>query len=155
MGTDQQIRTLAASIDIAAPVASVWRVVADVRRTGEWSPECRRVIPIGGRVRRGTWLLGLNRRGNTRWPTLSRVVRFEPEREISWRVDTNRSRWGYTLRETDAGCELTSTRRTPDGVGAFAGWFTRTFLGGQTSHDEELEAGIRASLERIRSLAEA
>jgi uncharacterized protein YndB with AHSA1/START domain len=151
----EQLRTLEVSIDIAAPVASVWRVVADVRRTGEWSPECRRVIPIGGRVRRGSWLLGLNRRGRTRWPTLSRVTRFDPEREISWRVDTNGAHWGYTLRESAAGCELTSTRRTPNGVGAFASWFTRTFLGGQTSHDEELEAGIRASLERIRTLAEA
>lgn len=152
---DEQIRTLAASIDITAPTASVWRVVADVRRTGEWSPECRRVIPIGGRVHQGAWLLGLNRRGSTRWPTLSRVTRFDPEREISWRVGTNRSQWGYTLRATDAGCELTSTRRTPNGVGAFASWFTRTFLGGQTNHDEELAAGIRASLERIRSLVEA
>ena len=32
---------------VESPPAAVWRVVSDVRRTGEWSPECRRVVPLG------------------------------------------------------------------------------------------------------------
>ncbi|WP_396327699.1 SRPBCC family protein [Jatrophihabitans lederbergiae] len=39
---------LTASIDVAASPSAVWRVVSDVRRTGEWSPECSRVLPWGG-----------------------------------------------------------------------------------------------------------
>jgi hypothetical protein len=62
MTVTEQIAGLDASIEIAAPVADVWRTVSDVRRTGEWSPECRRVVPLG-RVRNGTWLIGFNRRG--------------------------------------------------------------------------------------------
>jgi len=144
---------LNASIEIAAPVADVWRIVSDVRRTGEWSPECVRVRPVG-RVRRGAFLIGFNRRGRARWATLSRVVRFEPNQEIAWHVLTNRSIWSYALRPTDGGCELTSARRTPDGVGRVAGLFTRAFLGGQATHDAELESGMQSGLARIKALAE-
>jgi hypothetical protein len=153
MTVTEQIAGLDASIEIAAPVADVWRTVSDVRRTGEWSPECRRVVPLG-RVRNGTWLIGFNRRGGTRWPTLSRVVRFEPDAEIAWRVMTNKAIWSYTLRATSFGCVLSSARRTPDGIGRFASFFTRRYLGGQAAHDAELQAGMRSGLERIKALVE-
>ena len=67
-----QPRSLTAILDIAAAPRVVWALVADVRRTGEWSPECVRVLPVGG-LRRGSFLLGLNRRAKVRWATLSRV----------------------------------------------------------------------------------
>ena len=145
---------LTASIDVAAPPATVWGVVSDVRRTGEWSPECFRVLPLGP-VRAGGLLLGVNRRGRIRWVTLSRVVSYRPEREIGWRVLTNRSEWRYELRPGPAGTTVTETRRTPRGEGRFALWFTRVFLDGQAVHDAELERGMRAGLERIGALAEA
>jgi hypothetical protein len=153
MTATEQSSGLNASIEITAPVADVWRIVSDVRRTGEWSPECVRVRPLG-RVRRGAFLIGFNRRGRARWATLSRVVRFEPDQEIAWHVLTNKSVWSYTLRPTERGCELTSARRTPDGVGRVAALFTSAFLGGQAAHDTELEAGMRSGLERIKALAE-
>ena len=40
----------------------------------------------------------------------------------------------------------------PAGVGNFARLFTRVLLGGQVPHDDELEAGMRRGLERIRDL---
>ena len=40
-------RTLEASVDVAAEPADVWRIVGDIRRTGEWSPECSRALPLG------------------------------------------------------------------------------------------------------------
>lgn len=128
--------------------------MSDVRRTGEWSPECRRVIPLG-RVRLGTWLLGLNRRGAVHWPTLSRVIAFEPDAEIGWRVLTNRAEWRYQLQPSTGGTSMTQTRATPRGVGRFAAWFTRVFLGGQRDHDDELEQGMRQGLGTIKAIAEA
>lgn len=153
MTATESITGLDASVEIAAPVAEVWRTVSDVRRTGEWSPECRRVVPLG-RVRKGAWLIGFNRRGETRWPTISRIIRFEPDAEITWRVMTNKSVWSYTLRATETGCALSSARRTPDGIGRFASFFTRRYLGGQAVHDAELQAGMRSSLERIKAIVE-
>ena len=147
-------RPLTASVDIDAPCAAVWLVVADVRRTGEWSPECTSVTPLG-RVRRGSLLLGRNRRGKVRWATLSRITEFEPDTAIGWTVLTNRSRWRYELRAAQHGTSVVQTRRTPRGEGRFALWFTRAFLNGQAVHDDELEAGMAAGLDRIKRLVEA
>lgn len=152
--TDTSPRPLTACVDIGAPPLDVWRVVADVRRTGEWSPECVGVTPIG-RVRRGALMLGRNRRGRVRWVTLSRIVEYQPGVAIGWTVLTNRSRWCYELRPTTGGTAVVQTRRTPRGEGRFALWFTRAFLEGQAEHDNELEAGMAAGLERIKLMVEA
>jgi Polyketide cyclase / dehydrase and lipid transport len=146
-------RPLHASVEVSAAPGEVWRVAADLRRTREWSPECSRVIPLG-RVHQGGWLLGLNRRGWVRWATLSQIVRYEQDREIAWKVLTNRSVWTYRLEPTDAGTKITETRETPDGIGRFARAFTEVLLGGQQLHDDELEAGMTCGLEKIRAVAE-
>ena len=154
MARQVQPQPLTASIEVAAPPAAVWRVVSDVRRTGEWSPECRHVVPLGP-VRLGALLIGVNRRDRVRWVTVSRVTSCEPGREIGWRVLTNRSEWRYELRPGPAGTAVTQTRRTPRGEGRFALWFTRAFLGGQAPHDAELAEGMARGLERIRDIVEA
>lgn len=146
-------RPLAATIDIDAPVAAVWRVVADVRRTGEWSPECTAVTPLG-RLRPGSFLFGRNRRGRVRWVTLSRVTEVRPDSVIGWTVLTNRSQWRYELRPSGTGTSVVQTRETPRGEGRFALWFTRTLLDGQAAHDDELEAGMAQGLRRIKGLVE-
>jgi hypothetical protein len=146
-------RPLTASIEVPSTPSEVWEVVSDLRRTGEWSPECRHVVPLG-RLRRGALLLGLNRRGRVRWATLSRVTAFSPGREIAWVVLTNRSEWRYELRPTPTGTTITQTRRTPRGEGRFALLFTLVLLGGQAGHDAELEQGMEEGLRRIAALVE-
>lgn len=154
MSPSAEPRPLTASIEVPHPPTAVWGVVADVRRTGEWSPECRRVVPLGA-LRVGTLLLGLNRRGWVRWPTLSRVTSYTPLREIGWVVLTNRAEWRYELTETGTGTVVRQTRRTPCGEGAFALWFTRVLLGGQADHDAELEEGMAQGLRRIEAIVSA
>lgn len=146
-------RSLTASIDVDAPPADVWRIVADVRRTGEWSPECVGVTPLG-RLATGSFLFGRNRRGRVRWVTVSRITEFRPDAAIGWTVLTNRSQWRYELHPAGAGTRVVQTRETPRGEGRFAVWFTGRFLGGQADHDDELEAGMAAGLQRIKGLAE-
>jgi hypothetical protein len=147
-------RALTAAIDIAASPPAVWAVVSDLGRTGEWSPECRRVQTLG-RIQAGCWLIGFNRRGTARWTTLSRVVGYQPGQEISWQVLTNGSVWTYRLEATPVGTRLVETRQTPNGISPLAGWFTRRFLGGQNRHDDELEAGMRVGLAHIKAIVEA
>jgi hypothetical protein len=127
----------------------VWAVVSDVRRTGEWSPECRRVVPAG------RWLIGFNRRNRVRWATVSRIEKREPNRVISWDVKTNRARWTYLLKPADGGTTLEHTRETPRGVGTVASWFTRAFLDGERAHDDELETGMASGLQRIKTIVES
>ncbi len=144
-------RRLEACLEVPASPGRVWAVLSDLRRTGEWSPECSRVIPLGG-VRQGGWILGINRRHRVRWATLSRIASVEPEREIAWKVLTNRSVWTYRLEPAGEATRIVETRQTPRGIGAFARLFTRVLLGGQRAHDDELEAGMQRGLERIRDL---
>jgi hypothetical protein len=146
-------RPLVATIDIDATPEQVWRVISDVRRTSEWSPECRRVVARSP-LRVGRFLLGLNRRKAIVWATVSRITEFEADRAISWVVLTNRSVWTYRVEPTDTGSRLTETRETPRGEGRFALWFTRAFLGGQGAHDDELEGGMQAGLDVIRQAVE-
>ena len=149
------IRTLSCTIDIDAPTEAVWSVVSDVRRTGEWSPECRKVLVLGGgAVRRGSRLLGLNRRGWFVWPTTSQVRLFEPGRAIGWTVVESGARWSYRLEPHGTGTRLTERREAPTGINPFAARFADVFLGGSEPHSDELEAGMQASLERIRDIVE-
>ena len=50
---------------------------------------------------------------------------------------------------------MVETRETPTGVGRVARWFTRTFLGGQLSDDDELEAGVARERRQIKAIVEA
>lgn len=146
-------RTLQASSEVSAAPREVWRVVADLRRTGEWSPECSRVVPVSS-VRLGGWLVGFNRRGPVRWVTVSRITQFQPERKIAWKVLTNRSIWTYQLEPTTVGTRVIETRETPNGIGRFARVFTWLLLGGQRQHDDELEAGMLRGLQQIKAIVE-
>lgn len=146
-------RQLNAGIDIAAPPAEVWHVVSDLRRTPEWSAQCRRVIPLG-RIRRGCLLLGFNQQGRTRWVTLSRVVKYRADEEIAWRVLTNNAIWTYRIQASTNGSHLVETRQTPHGITRFARWFTGRFLNGQAWLDDDLEAGMARGLQHIKTLVE-
>ena len=154
MAKQAEPRPLTTWIDVRCSPAAAWEVVSDVRRTGEWSPECRRVIPLGA-LGAGALLVGVNRRGSVLWVTLSRVLNWSPGSSIGWLVLTNRSEWHYELTPTAEGTRITQTRRTPRGEGRFALVFTRFLLGGQAGHDDELERGMAQGLERIKAILEA
>lgn len=151
MGRDT--RDLAASVLIGAAPERVWDVVADVRRTPEWSPECRRVL-VRGPVAVGSLLVGLNRRGPVVWATRSRVHLLDPGRAIGWTVRESGARWTYRLTPHHDGTLLEQHRSVPHGVPAVADVFARLLLGGQDGHGDELEEGMRTGLGRIRSIVE-
>lgn len=153
--TTTAVRTLEESVEIEAPPAAVWSVVSDVRRTGEWSPECRRVVVLGrGPVAEGSRILGINRRGLMVWPTTSRVHRFEPGQAIGWTVAENGAQWTYELQPTASGTLLTERREAPHGIAPLAARFTDLFLGGNEPHSGELEEGMRQTLGRIKQIVE-
>ncbi len=141
---------ISASVEVAAPPARVWDVVGDVARMPEWSPELRRLRVLGGTpVRLGSRLLGLNRRGLIAWPTLSTVTRLEPGRAVAWKTRESGATWTYEVEPSGQGTRLTARRDLP----AFTLGTTvlGPILGGAAGHDRELEAGLAATLERIRA----
>ena len=101
----------------------------------------------------GTRIIGLNRRGPVVWPTVSRVVRWEPGRAVAWKTRESGATWVYELEPTATGTSVTGRRVLPRfslGTSLLA-----PVIGGAAGHDAELAEGIRTTLERIRSAVEA
>lgn len=146
-------RTLEAQVDIRATPTQVWAVVSDVSRTGEWSPECRRVL-VRGPLEVGSTFVGINQRGPVVWPTRCRVTVLEPERRLAFRVKESGATWVYELEPIPEGTRLTE-RREHSGVETRVGrFFSTRLLGGASEHADELADGMRYSLRRIKDIVE-
>lgn len=118
------------SVELAADPHTVWSVVTDLPRMGEFSPE-----NVGGQWVKGSTgpalgarFRGVNRKGeDKRWWTRVRVVEFEPDRLFTFDVRSpfgvRVSRWSYVITPTAGGCRLTQNWYR---VGS---WFVRRYLG--------------------------
>ena len=145
------------SIDLDASPTRVWEIVSDVRRMPEWSPQV-----VSTRLRAGFDAVALgaeftnrNQHGELEWTTHATVVRFERERELAFRVEENWAVWSFRLEATATGTRLTQRRETPDGVSQLSLELTDGFMGGQEAFTNSLRAGMRQTLERIKTAAEA
>jgi hypothetical protein len=144
------------SVEVAADPARVWAFVSDLPRLAEWSPQVVRSFVRGPRpIRLGTRLVNVNRRGLLVWPTRSKVVRFEPHREIAFRVKDNYTIWSFTLEPTATGTRVVQRREAPDGISSVSDRLTRGVLGGVAAFQDELREGMRSTLAGIRAAAES
>ncbi|MET8774228.1 SRPBCC family protein [Nocardia sp. NPDC050713] len=145
---------LEASVDIAAPPERVWQIVSDLKRMPEFSPMTVRMIPLGT-PKAGTWTVNWNKDGWKRWPTTSRIVRFEPNQAFAFRMNENYTVWSYTLEPTATGTRLVERRDVSNGVA----WAVRkaidTMLGGEQAFEANLVRGMNATLAKIKATAEA
>ena len=146
--------TLEASIEIAASPQDVWAIVSDLKRMGEWSPQCRR-MRVSGEVREGAKTFNLNRKGLLVWPTTSKVVRFEPNRAIAFRINENRTIWSFTLEPTATGTSVVERREAPTGTSKVSQFLVKTVLGGAEPFEADLIVGMNTTLARIKNDAEA
>jgi dimethylaniline monooxygenase (N-oxide forming) len=151
-------RTGEASLHIEAPPEALYALVADVTRMGEWSPECYACRWIGKRRGpvAGARFAGFNKRGRARWVTTNEVGEAERGRTFVFRTRETGVRWGYRFEPSTDGAGITLTE-TRDTSGARA-WLVRMagpFVGGADSHADELRAGMRRTLERVKAAAEA
>lgn len=145
------------SIEIAAPVAQVWALVSDVCRMRDWSPQVTSTRLRSGfeTVELGTQFTNRNVYGELEWTTRAEIVRFEPELELAFRVEENWAIWSFALSPTDGGTLLTQRRELPEGLSELSREFADEFLGGQGSFTESQLAGMRETLDRIKTVAEA
>jgi uncharacterized protein YndB with AHSA1/START domain len=145
---------ITASIDIDADPAAVWQVVSDLKRMGEWSPQCRKMFVFGGPVKNGTRTLNLNHSGAMHWPTTAKVVAFEPERKIAFRITENRTIWTYELEPTGGGTKLTESRTIPNGITGISNFLTARLFGGTATFEDMLARGIHKTLAQIKDEVE-
>lgn len=148
-------RELRAEVAVAATPERVWQVLTDFGRMPEWSPELVRMVPLKrGGLRLGQWYLGVNRRGAVVWPTRNVVSVLEPGRTVAWDTTSSGARWVYDLRPSGDGTHLTLTRPVPRRLTLLSHLFARTLLGGEVEHADELEEGMRRTLERLKASVE-
>ena len=148
-------RELRAEVVIDAPVSAVWQALTDLDRMSARSPELVRTLPLGrGGLRAGHQFVGINRRGPVVWPTRNRVVAVEHERLLAWDTLSSGARWVFEL--TPEGDRTRVVQRRPVArltLGSRV--VAATLLGGSDSHADELEDGMRATLEALKADAES
>lgn len=144
------------AVDVAAPPEKVWSLVSDLPRLAQWSPQVLRSWTKGkAPIAQGTYLTNINHRGLLVWPTHSKVVRFEPVREIAWKIKENGTIWSFVLEPTDAGTHLVQRREAPNGLSEVSLSLTDKFMGGQALFQAELQQGMRHTLAQVKALAES
>lgn len=142
------------SIDIDATPEQVWSVISDLKRMGEWSPQCKKMIIRGGTVGLGTKTININRRGPLVWPTTSKVVRYTPNQELGFRVAENHTIWSYTITPKDAGVTVTERREVNGSTTKVSSVLVDKLFGGAESFEEELKLGMAETLGKIKRAAE-
>ena len=143
---------------VAAPAESVWAVVSDVTRTGEWSPECVRCRWLDGATRAmvGARYRGVSRNGWRRWSTTSTITSSQPGVELEWDVTylgRPVARWRYRLTTTSDGrtwLEESADDHRERWLRIVSPWVT-----GSRDRAERNDSTIGTSLTRIKAIAES
>jgi uncharacterized protein YndB with AHSA1/START domain len=155
-GTQERAAIQQASILIDAPPESVYAVISDVIRTGEWSPECHRCrwVDTAGKPEPGARFRGYNRYHWLRWSRLNEVIVAVPGREFAFTVlpdwfNRDSSTWRYTLAPEAGGTRLTERSEVHTWPG-----FVVHFLTSLAGRPYDMSDNLETSLQRIKAIAE-
>jgi uncharacterized protein YndB with AHSA1/START domain len=145
------------TLRIAASPERVYAIVSDVTQMGRLSPECTGGRWLGGATGPavGARFKGTNKRGLVRWSTRNAVVAATPGREFAFETKESGTRWSYRLEPDGDGTIVTESRAPWRERPLVARLAARLFLGGVEEHEEEMRAGLQATLERLKAVAEA
>lgn len=144
---------------IYASPDTLYGMVSDVTRMGEWSPETYRCQWLDGATgpQLGARFKGSNRRGILRWSTTPRVVVAEPGREFAFvhaHGKRDSTRWSYrfepgpgTTTKVSESFELMNDEQ----------WyyvFSERVLMGVRDRAADLQAAMSQTLSRLKVAAE-
>ncbi|MEI2820185.1 MAG: SRPBCC family protein [Marmoricola sp.] len=89
--------SLEQTVDINAPVETVWALIGDVRRMAEWSPQVDSVRLSDGATELGvgTKFTNLNHDGDQQWVTHAQIVEWEPPLRVAFKIIENWTIWSY------------------------------------------------------------
>jgi uncharacterized protein YndB with AHSA1/START domain len=150
-------RTGEERIHVDAPPETVWKLLSDVERMGEWSPECYRVAWLddaSAPAKVGARFKGSNRWGPMRWSMTCEVTSAEPGREISWvtvQGDRKLVSWTYRFEPTESGTDVVESfdvHWLPLGPRIVEDYL-------MVNRDKHRSAAMAATLQRIKAAAEA
>jgi hypothetical protein len=147
------------SVRIRATPEVLYDMVSDVRRMGEWSPECRQCEWIDGATGPtvGARFKGSNRRGAARWSTKPRVVTADPGQEFAFvtsHLGRDMTRWGYRFeRVADEITVIESFEMLTDMPCYFR--LSDRFLMGVKNRKSDLEQNMAVTLARLKAVVES
>lgn len=145
------------SVVIACTPESLYDLVSDVTRMGDWSPVCRACWwDEGHGPQVGAWFNGRNEVPGRTWETRSEVVVAEPGREFAFVVGGSYVRWGFRLTPVEGATRLTeSWEFLPDGIAMFKERFGDDAQAQIDNRTEAAHTGIPATLAAIKATAES
>ena len=145
------------TLRIAASPDTLYGIVSDPTRMGELSPECTGGSWLGGASGPavGAVFKGHNKRGIVRWSTTNRVVEAVPGEVFSFETKQSGVRWTYRFEGDANGTVVTEERAEWRDRPLVAKVAATLLMGGIAGHEEELRAGMLATLERLKVVAEA
>ncbi|TPV48592.1 SRPBCC family protein [Pseudarthrobacter phenanthrenivorans] len=146
------------SVTVQASAETVYDLVSDITRTGEWSPICKACWwddeNSAGQV--GAWFTGRNELPHRTWETRSQVVVAQRGCEFAWVVGGKFVRWGFTLTPADDGTILTeSWEFLPDGIAMFEEKFGDKAPEQIADRTQQALHGIPVTLAAIKQIAES
>jgi hypothetical protein len=153
-------RTDSVSIDIAASPESVYDLVSDITRMGDWSPECYECTWTKGATGPavGARFKAKNKGGRgPSWFNTPVVTVADRGREFTF----NRSgpgigsyTWRYTMQATPNGTTLTESFDAERPLGPTMTWLTMKWVGSE-DRDADLHEGMLTTIARIKTAAES
>ncbi len=145
------------TLHIEATPDRIYGIVSNVTQMGRLSPECTGGKWLGGATGPavGARFKGYNKRGLARWSTTNEVVAADPGRSFAFQTRQSGTRWSYDLKPDGDGTLVTESRAEFKDRTVLAQIFTKLLLGGLAEHDDELREGMRATLDRLKAVAEA
>jgi hypothetical protein len=145
------------AIEIQARPEDIYCLLADVRRMGEWSPECVRCRWLRGATgaRAGARFRGTSRNGWHRWSTRATIVTADPGRQLAFDVTylgLPVASWRYDFTPVDAESTVL-TESVVDRRGRFLRTFS-PFITGARDREERNDQTMHATLQRLKAVAE-
>jgi uncharacterized protein YndB with AHSA1/START domain len=147
------------SIEIAATPETVYALVSDITRMGDWSPECVRCTwtkgasgpEVGARFK----ATNKGRRGPA-WFNTPSVTVAEPGHEFAFNRNgpgIGSYTWRYLMEPTTTGTRVTESFDAERPLGPAMTWVTEKWTG-STDRDADLHRGMTETLARLRAEAE-
>ena len=106
--------TLSATVSVDASPETVYSLVSDLTRMGEWSPEATggRWIGKARGPEVGARFIGTNKGSWRWWPTTTLVTAADPGRRFAFETRIGPmvvAGWAYDITPTESGCALTES----------------------------------------------
>jgi hypothetical protein len=146
------------STHIEAAPETVYALVSDLPRMGEWSPENTGGTWLGGATAAapGVRFKGRNKNGSRSWSTTVKIVEADPGKAFAFDVTAGPglkvAHWSYRITPSGSGCDVTETWDDQRGgiIKTLGG-----VLSGVSDRATFTKTSIETTLANLKAVAEA